>query len=72
MNYWRVDHRQKYCDACSASEVARMLATGASVETICHNRRVERETIKSQLKSIYAKPGVSRRSKVVRMFNRLT
>jgi DNA-binding NarL/FixJ family response regulator len=49
------------------SGVASALVNGLSVEQIAERHQVSRETVRSQLKSIFGKLGVSKQQDVVRL-----
>ena len=51
------------------TRVARMIAEGDTVETIATRSQVSKNTVRSQLKSVFAKTGVSRQTSLATLLN---
>jgi DNA-binding CsgD family transcriptional regulator len=53
------------------SRLASHLGTGQSLETICEELEISKETGRNQLKSIFAKTGVHRQSEMVLLLSKM-
>jgi DNA-binding CsgD family transcriptional regulator len=63
--------RESYGLTASEGEIAAMLSTGQTRDAICATRGISRETLRSHLRSLFAKLGVNRETEAIHLLHGL-